>query len=241
MLRVVEERKMQPVPQDIYYEMMDNSSFDGLFHELDACHGFSNYAADDGSNVCKIQHHACSRGRYHKSYAKFVLPKSRTDVPSIYSICEKKIPVMLHQGLTSGCPMGNSTIIPYKNNSMYLCGFREFTYGMYENYRSWSHKRYAPIYKNSTKINYYFSLLNNSFQPHKRRYNDLIVPRMPTGESTIEDGRLVWWNGKLYLLGCEVSKRDPMNTTVSLFSVEDKGWKITLDFVYNSKGMFTGR
>ena len=63
---------------------------------------------------------------------------------------------------------------------------------------------------------------------------------MSKDDNVLEDGRLVWWDGKLYLLGCEVNKRNPMSQTASLFSVEDKDWKISLNLLYNSEKTFTG-
>ena len=127
---------MHFIAQDDYYLAVNDSEFSYLFHELDACYNHNKYAKDFKTSICKIQHHVCTQGIYNKPYINFVLPENRTDVPNIYSICEKKIPLLLYQGMSSECPLGNATIISYKENNMYLCGAKEFIYSMYENYNS---------------------------------------------------------------------------------------------------------
>ena len=69
----------------------------------------------------------------------------------------------------------------------------------------------------------------------------MVVPRLSNRDNVIEDGRLFWWDNQLYLFACEVNTKNSMSQTASLFSVEDNNWRITLNLLYNSDEMFSGR
>ena len=87
---------MQFIAQDDYYLAVNDSEFSRLFHELATCYNHNKYAKNFRNSNCKICHHVCAQGNYNKPYINFVLPENRTDVPSIYFICKKKIPLLLY-------------------------------------------------------------------------------------------------------------------------------------------------
>ena len=83
--------------------------------------------------------------------------------------------------------------------------------------------------------------MNNSFLPYPKKFQEVVVPRLSNRDNVIEDGRLFWWDEKLYLFASEVNTKNSMSQTASLFSVEDNNWRITLNLLYNSDEMFSGR
>ena len=151
-------------------------------------------------------------------------------------ICEVKLPINLRTAIWSACPLGNASIIPYKNNGKYLCAFRQFPYFLNPHNRKMVYRDFAspaPRTKNES----WFALLDNNFFPEGRFLK--VVPEYPANQEELvswvhEDLRLFRWGDEVWFSGTTFKRPRRTKYASVIGKVRDSNWEIALDVQFQS-------
>lgn len=148
-------------------------------------------------------------------------------------IADAKIPLRLRRALNSECPLGNASLLPYKDEKYYLCSFREFTYDI-----QWNEYKYQQ-YRRSTPNAMWFALVDNNFTVESTRFKSVAYCPDERDKSyanqDFEDARLFRWNSEIYV-STTVDRNDKKLYCpyTKVMKLTDDNWEIRLNTVFNS-------
>ena len=152
-------------------------------------------------------------------------------------VADAKIPLKLRKALNSECPLGNASMVPYKNGKFYLCSFREFI-----NSVEYGKEKiiYRKIFNPCTKYRIGFALIDNKFDVMDWKFKETLYTmkenEMPRKRNLrFIDPRLFFFFFFLYI-GMSPYKPDhkELFPYMNISKVKDKDWQITLTSIFNS-------